>query len=840
MLDLPARRSRNGTATSANYDNEGQFLYNLAIVEDISRRKLAELKLKEALDVTSSIIKNSPIAIVVTDSTGIVTVWSESAERMFGWKQEEVTGQRTRVFRSDRFDEIQKLRTMVFEGDTLNNYETEFITKSGSLLKVELSASPFRDGHGNIVGILSMARDITGEKKILHDLKIAKEEAEENKIKLDVALSSLTDAIFISDTEGRFIDFNESFATFHKFKNKEECAKTFAEYPEFLEVYLSTGELAPLDKWAVPRALRGEIAQNEVYTLRRKDTGEAWVGSYSFAPVRDKGGTIIGSVVAGRDITEQKQIEEKIRQKDLEFKKLSANVPDLIFQFTRRPDGSYCVPIASEGIRNIFGCSPEDVLDDFGPIGRVIYSEDAERVINDIEYSAEHLTYFTCEFRVHIPGREIQWIYSNSTPERLPDGSITWYGFDVDITHKKLVEEALKEKSSKLELAMQTANMAWWEMDIHSGMVTFDNHKAEMLGYSPEEFKHYTDFTELIHPEDLDKSMISMKRHINGLSDKYEVEYRIKTYSGEYKWFYDIGAIVKRDLNGAPLNVIGFVIDITWRKQVENDLRYNEALLMEVGRIAQVGGWEFDPVSGQSTWTEQVALIHDLDPKTPASVSLSLNYYADQSKPIIEKAFQEAVGAAKPYDLELEIVSAKGISKWVRTIGHPIVENGKVIRVFGSFQDITERKLAEEEVRILNETLEQKVMERTFQLEAANKELEAFSYSVSHDLRAPLRHINGYVELLNERFQDNLPEKAVHYLDIITNAAKQMGTLIDDLLQFSRTGRQELHKAKFDMDVLINEVLEKIEPDTRNRNIVWTVQKLPVVFGDYSLLNRFG
>ncbi|MEI6566151.1 MAG: ATP-binding protein [Verrucomicrobiota bacterium] len=156
----------------------------------------------------------------------------------------------------------------------------------------------------------------------------------------------------------------------------------------------------------------------------------------------------------------RKQAEDKIREKDIEFRKLSSHVPDLIFQFTRKPDGTYFVPIASEGIRNIFGCSPEDVLDDFGPIARVIYPEDAERVIHDIEYSAEHLTYFTCEFRVQIPGRKIQWIYSNSSPERLSDGSVTWYGFNVDITDRKQIELELQkakemaEESEKLKTAL--------------------------------------------------------------------------------------------------------------------------------------------------------------------------------------------------------------------------------------------------------------------------------------------------------------------------------------------------------------------------------------------------
>jgi len=152
-----------------------------------------------------------------------------------------------------------------------------------------------------------------------------------------------------------------------------------------------------------------------------------------------------------QDITERKNKEEKIREKDLQFRKLSANVPDLIYQFTRKPDGAYCIPVSSDGIKNIFGCSPEDVIDDFAPVARVIFPEDAERVIRDIEYSAEHLTYFTCEFRVQIPGKPVQWIFSRSTPEKLPDGSITWYGFNADITERKHNEHALMAKMDELE-----------------------------------------------------------------------------------------------------------------------------------------------------------------------------------------------------------------------------------------------------------------------------------------------------------------------------------------------------------------------------------------------------
>ena len=137
----------------------------------------------------------------------------------------------------------------------------------------------------------------------------------ESRAKLESALASMTDAVFISDTEGHFIDFNDAFATFHRFRSKEECGKTFAEYPDILDVFMANGELAPIDQWAVPRALRGETATNVEYTLRRKDTGETWVGSYSFGPIRGKDAMIVGSVVTARDITEHKQMDEEIKQR---------------------------------------------------------------------------------------------------------------------------------------------------------------------------------------------------------------------------------------------------------------------------------------------------------------------------------------------------------------------------------------------------------------------------------------------------------------------------------------------------------------------------------------------
>jgi PAS domain S-box-containing protein len=145
--------------------------------------------------------------------------------------------------------------------------------------------------------------------------------------------------------------------------------------------------------------------------------------------------------------------------------------------------------------------------------------------------------------------------------------------------------------------------------------------------------------------------------------------------------------------------------------------------------------------------------------------------------------------------------------------------------------DISERKRREEEIRGLN----QELAKRSTALEASNKELEAFAYSVSHDLRAPLRHMVGFAELL-QRSASRFDDKGQRYMHIILDSAKRMGALIDDLLAFSRIGRAETQNTPVNLDNLVQEALNEVRLETTGRDIVWQIEKLPVCFGDRSML----
>jgi len=163
-------------------------------------------------------------------------------------------------------------------------------------------------------------------------------------------------------------------------------------------------------------------------------------------------------------------------------------------------------------------------------------------------------------------------------------------------------------------------------------------------------------------------------------------------------------------------------------------------------------------------------------------------------------------------------------------------EEGRVRGFSNVTRDITERKQAEQFRREFSLRLERRVAERTAQLEAANEELEAFSYTVSHDLRAPLRHIDGFVQLLKKREGEKLDPTSARYLRIISEAANKMGILIDELLALSRTSRTDMQVHRVELNKLLDEARRELAPTMANRKIRWDISNLPPVEGDSTLL----
>ncbi|MEP5613458.1 MAG: ATP-binding protein [Cyclobacteriaceae bacterium] len=267
----------------------------------------------------------------------------------------------------------------------------------------------------------------------------------------------------------------------------------------------------------------------------------------------------------------------------------------------------------------------------------------------------------------------------------------------------------------------------------------------------------------------------------------------------------------------------------------EEKLSHLKDLLHEMSDITMLGSWEVDIKSNKASWSDMVYDIHEVERGIEIKVEDGINYYHPDHREIISKAVKDAIAKNEGWDLELIIITKSNKEKWVRAIGQPVVVKGKLKKLRGLFQDIDQKKRNELKLEETSKNLEQLVEDRTSELRKANQELESFSYSVSHDLRAPLRAINGFAEALNQDCKDQLDDQASQFLERITANSTKMGQLIDDLLEFSRMNRKETNFREIDLQSMITKTVKEIFPDA-SKSI--KINKLPTIVGDKEMLEQ--
>lgn len=414
------------------------------------------------------------------------------------------------------------------------------------------------------------------------------------------------------------------------------------------------------------------------------------------------------------------------------------------------------------------------------------------------------------------------------TPLQMERGVMT-LGTIVDITERKRIENVLRKSEEQLSGVINSAMEAIITVDQDQRIVLFNAAAERMFLVSAE--KAMGESIERFIPE---RFRPNHRNHVRDFGRTHVTKrsmgalgaiFGLRADGQEFPIEASISQIVS---DGKRLFTV-ILRDITKRKRAEEALR-EQAQMVDLAHV----------------------LIRDMNGHIIFWNAGSEQMYGWRAEEAMGKLCFELLQTEFPQ--ALDVIGARLLTRghWEGEVVHRRRDGGRIVvashwvlyrdddgepkAVLEVNNDITELKQAEEEVRRFSEKLEQRVAARTAELEASNAELEAFSYSVSHDLRAPLRHLSGYADMLKRKNGNALDDTGRRYLEVILESANRMGNLIDHLLAFSRLGRADMQTAVVNLDLVLNLAINDLKSETEGRNIAWSLEKLPAVEGDAGLL----
>jgi PAS domain S-box-containing protein len=400
---------------------------------------------------------------------------------------------------------------------------------------------------------------------------------------------------------------------------------------------------------------------------------------------------------------------------------------------------------------------------------------------------------------------------------------------------RRQAERALQESEERLRVTLEAAQIGTWDWDVAHDRWYASSTYYTMLGYPPNtEPADRSDWLDRVHPDDRAAVSEKMQDVLSRNFNEYTYEARMLHADGSYRWHHVRGFGIQRGADGQVTRMLGIRMDITERRIAEKKLR-EFAQIVESSDDAIIGKTLEGIVTSWNRGAERI-----------------FGYSADElvGKPINLLIPDDRV--AEEWMILDEIRQGHSVSHYetvrrckdgrlidVSVTVSPIKDAaGQILGASKIARDISEHKRADQELRKYREHLEDLVAERTAALEAANHELEAFSYSVSHDLRTPLRAIDGFSRMLLTKHADSLGSEAQRLVRVVRENTARMSHLIDDLLAFSRSGRLEMHMERVDMQALADNVWADLEPIREGHDIRFELAPLPSARGDAALLRQ--
>ncbi|UNU23212.1 PAS domain-containing sensor histidine kinase [Microcoleus vaginatus] len=711
----------------------------------------------------------------------------------------------------------------VFDTGKQETIEFEFPTPEG-IKHYHCRVIPEFAEDNSVETVLSIARDITELKKVEFQLR-------QSEFKFRALVDSNMIGLIFWDINGPIIDANAAFLNTVNYTRDDLLAGRInwqeMTPPEYVRI--DTEKVAELRE-------KNRVIPFEKEFLRSDGSCvPVMLGSTFLEGTKQLGVSFV------LDLSERKQAESALQKHQQLLESILTTIPNFLYIYDAVENKNI---YANESVTAILGYTAKEWQDfGIGAVANLVHPDDRLKLTTGMErlkHSRNPSETDERDYRIQHKNGEWRWVHERSTIfKRTPDGQILQFiGSVLDISDRKQAEESLKQQKELLQTIFDNVPVMLAFLG-SSGEVNWVNrHWEQVLGWSLTEIKNRDIWVEFYPQPEYRQYVLD------------EVQAATQNWS-DFKTQVRDGRIIDTSWANVYLSdgsCIGIGQDITERKRVEAELKeLNETLEAQVAqRTAELETF-FDALPDRIFVVERENMRQPFVNKTVAKICGFNSSKEMQGKTVFEcfsaelaerfcrENWQVFETGQTLHFQEKFVIS--GVHSYYDTFKIPLRNlDGEVYALIGTSRDITE----------LVET-KQALSERTEQLEAANQELESFSYSVSHDLRAPLRHISGFVEALKQRLEltEALSDrKIVHYMEIIEDSSQKMSLLIDGLLALSRVSRTELRQIPIDLSRLVQNAIKLTKPPTvadpaqTLHSVEFAVGNLPTVMGDPTLLQQ--